>query len=204
MDERSDVFAVGALLYFLLARHAPYGGSSHEEVLQRAQRWDFHPIRDAMSPHPLPRELDEIVMKAMARRPELRHQSIVELRQDLVAFMRGGSLPRVVFSEGSEIVREGEPGEHAFIIVSGGCEVFKTVGGERRSLRRIGPGECFGETAIVTAAPRTASVVALEETVVERIGREELLEELDAMKPWVSVFLRSLAEWFQEREAAGE
>ena len=55
----------------------------------------------------------------------------------------------------------------------------------------------------MTDGPRTASVVALEDVVVEQVTREELLEELDAMKPWVSVFLRSLAGWFSERETTG-
>jgi len=104
-------------------------------------------------------ELDGIIRKAMARDPDDRQQGIVELRQELVAFMRGGSLPRRELDAGHEIVREGDVGEHAYIIVSGACEVTKTIEGKRQRLRTIGPGECFGETAIMTSEPRTASVV---------------------------------------------
>jgi len=201
IDERADVFAVGAVLYFLLARRPPYEGGSAEEVVFKARLGEFTPLKDAMAPLSPPRGLDRIVSKAMATEPEDRYQKILELRQDVVSFMRGGSLPQVRFPEGEYIVREGDAGDYAYIIVSGNCEVSKTdASGEQTVIRTIGPGECFGETAIMTAAPRTASVIALEATTVERVTREELLEELDSMKPWVSVFLRSLADRFRERE----
>jgi serine/threonine-protein kinase len=202
LDERADLFSVGALLYYMLARRPPYSGSTAEALLERAKRCDFVPLREAVAGGGVPRELDRVVTRALSPQPEARQRSAVELKQDLVTFMRGGSLPRVRFDGGHEIIREGDVGEHAYIIVSGSCEVSKTIDGRRVPIRTIGVGESFGETAIMTAAPRTASVVALEDTTVERVTREELLEELGAMKPWASVFLRSLAERFQERETA--
>ncbi len=201
MDARADIFAVGAMLYFLVARRPPYEGRTSETVILRARQRHFTPLPDDAG---APRELVRILEKAMARKPEDRQQTVVELRQDIVGFMRGGSLPLETFEAGHLLMREGDPGEHAYIIASGSCEVFKEIDGEKVSLRTIGPGECFGETAIMTSEPRTASVVTLEETVVERVSRDQLLEELDAIKPWVSGFLRSLAERFQERETRGD
>lgn len=200
LDQRADVFSVGALLYFLLARKPPYAGSSADEVIAHSRRGDYPPLAEAMDTPP-PAGLERIIDRALAADPEARHQSVLELRQDLVAFMRGGSLPRVRFAAGEAIIRQGDPGSEAYIIVEGRCEVFRqTSAGQREALRTIGPGECFGETAIMASAPRTASVVALEETTVEKVTRDQLLEELDALKPWVSIFLRSLAERFEERE----
>ncbi len=203
VDAHADIFAVGAILYFLLARRPPYVGASPEELLERARLCEPEPLRDVMPYGSPPRGLDRVIRRALAPSLEARYQTIVELRQDLVSFMRGGSLPQVRFAKGDLIMREGDPADHAYIIVDGHCEVFKTnAAGESLPLRTIGPGDCFGETAIMTAAPRTASVAALEDVTVERVTREELLEELDALKPWVSIFLRSLAERFRQRETA--
>jgi serine/threonine-protein kinase len=204
VDERADIFAVGAILYFLLARQPLYCGSSPEELLEQARSCEPRPLEDVMRHGSAPRELDRIIRRALSPSLEGRYQGIIELRHDLLTFMRGGSLPQVHFAKGDLIIQEGNVGDHAYIIVMGRCEVFKTTAeGERTPIRTIGRGDCFGETAIMTAAPRTASVEALEDVTVERVTREELLEELDAMKPWVSVFLRSLAERFQQRETAG-
>ena len=199
LDERADVFSVGATLYFVLTRKPPYEGSSSDSVFRRAMSGKIAPLRDAMMHGAVPRELDRIVTRALAPLPEDRYQSLSELREDLVTFMRGGSLPRVRFEAGDQIIREGDVGEEAYIIVDGRCEAFRTVGGRRESIRTMGPGESFGEMAIISDSPRTAGVVALETTTVERLTRQELLEEMDVVKPWVSVLLRTLAERFTEQ-----
>ncbi len=198
LDERADVFSVGATLYFVLARKPPYEGTSSDSVFRRATRGEIVPLRVAMMHGAVPRELDRIVTRALAPLPEDRYQRLSELREDLVTFMRGGSLPRVRFEAGDNIIQEGEVGEDAYIIVAGRCEAFRTVGGRRVSIRTMGPGESFGGMAVISASPRTASVVALETTTVERLTRAELLEEMDVMKPWVSVLLRTLAERFKD------
>ena len=195
------MFSVGALLYFVLARRAPYEGATVDAVLRLASRGEPVPLQEAMQGAAAPRELVRIVARAMAPLPADRYQSLAELKQDLVTFLRGGSLPQVRFEPGHYIIREGDVGEAAYIIVAGRCEVSKTVDGKRVPIRTIGPGESFGEMAIIASAPRTASVVALESTAVERLTRQELLEEMDVMKPWVSILLRTLTERFRERES---
>jgi CRP-like cAMP-binding protein len=52
-----------------------------------------------------------------------------------------------------------------FIILEGGAEVWQQPeGGSRVHLRSLGPGEMFGEIALVCASPRSADVVAAGET----------------------------------------
>ena len=54
------------------------------------------------------------------------------------------------------LIREGERGREFFIILEGQAEVKKG----RRSIRTMGPGDFFGEIALIANTPRTATVVA--------------------------------------------
>jgi CRP/FNR family transcriptional regulator len=63
------------------------------------------------------------------------------------------------FPEGHVIASEGEPGVGFFLIEDGNATV--TVGGETR--RNLGPGDWFGEIALIDQGPRSASVVAATE-----------------------------------------
>src|SRR5690606_30638666 len=127
----------------------------------------------------LPPGLCRIAMKALARERAQRYQSVRALKEDVQAFLRGGGwFESLVFSAGTVIVREGDEADSAYIIEDGRCEGYKGQGAARRGLRTMGPGDVFGETAIFTGQPRTASVVALDEVRVTVITRETLDCEL--------------------------
>jgi CRP/FNR family transcriptional regulator, cyclic AMP receptor protein len=66
------------------------------------------------------------------------------------------SMKRRRFSSGQEIAREGESGVGFFVIEEGNAKV--SVHGEER--RRLGPGEYFGEIALIAQGARTATVTA--------------------------------------------
>ena len=66
------------------------------------------------------------------------------------------SMKRREFSAGQEIAREGESGVGFFVIQDGNAKV--TVHGQER--RRLGPGDYFGEIALIAQSARTASVTA--------------------------------------------
>lgn len=203
LDERTDVFAVGALIYHLLTRRAPYGGEHFWSIVAKAQA-GAHPALEEAARGPVPRALARIVQQAMAVEPADRYQSVAALQAELVRFVRGGdSFPQTSFAPGDAIVREGEPGDTAYIIRSGRCRVTKSIEGEEIVLREMGPGDVFGEMAILAPGPRTATVVAIEPTTLHVVTAETLEAEVDAMKPWMGAFVRALARRFREREQRG-
>lgn len=63
----------------------------------------------------------------------------------------------VVHKEGTVIAREGERGVGLFLILEGQCSV--TIGGKTKA--KLGPGDFFGEVALLDGGPRTATVTAL-------------------------------------------
>src|SRR5262249_27841686 len=95
---------------------------------------------------------------------------------------------------------EGEVGDTAFIIVDGECEVVQGSGPTRVRLRSMGQGEVFGETALLTAGPRTATVVALTPMSVLVVTRESLERELMA-RGGLGALVHVLADRFREVDA---
>lgn len=62
---------------------------------------------------------------------------------------------------GEFFVREGEAGDLFYVLLEGKVEVLKSFHGEPRRLRCLGPGDCFGEMALMDMSRRSASVRAL-------------------------------------------
>jgi eukaryotic-like serine/threonine-protein kinase len=87
VDERADVYALGAILYHLLTGHPPYEGSTSQEVIQQVLSRDPQPL-EREQPR-LPQELRDIVSRAMARDPGERYPSARELAEDLRRFQTG-------------------------------------------------------------------------------------------------------------------
>ena len=199
LDGRSDVFLMGSMLYEILTRRPPYSTSDRTETLSLAANAAFPAPRKIANDGSVPPELERIVLRAMAKKPEDRYPSVVALREDLVRFMRGGGdFPRKTFGAGQTIIREGEPGDAAYIIVKGRCDIQKELPSGTETLMSIGPGAVFGEMAIMTEGPRTATVVATEPTTVLVVTSAILEQEMEALKPWVATLLKSLASRFRD------
>jgi hypothetical protein len=78
------------------------------------------------------------------------------------------------FAPGIAVMREGDPGEEFHVIASGSASV--TVRGTPRP--PVGPGDCFGEIALLRDVPRTATIIAAEELHTLALRREEFLAAL--------------------------
>ncbi|MCB1650506.1 MAG: cyclic nucleotide-binding domain-containing protein [Alphaproteobacteria bacterium] len=91
-------------------------------------------------------------------------------------------LERRYYAEGDVIVREGELGECAYLIQSGAVEVFAENEDHNVPLAVLEVGQIFGETALISDAPRTASVRASKDCnliIITRLDLEEKLKKSD-------------------------
>jgi serine/threonine-protein kinase len=198
IDARTDVFALGAILYSIITGLPPYQGQTSQdvyianltlEVIPPKQRVDF----------PLPDELCAIALQALDRTPDKRYQSVLALRRAVENYLqRPWQLRRRRFSPDDEIIREGEPGCESFVLVEGRCAVWKGSADKSLHLADLGPGDVFGETAALTGHPRTATVRAVTDVEVLVINKEEL-EAKAGHDYLIGRFLRALAHRFAEQ-----
>jgi serine/threonine-protein kinase len=199
LDARSDVFLLGAMIYELVTHRPPYVSGDRVETLALAAAGNFPPPRKVAGEAAVPLELERIVLRAMAKSPDDRYRTVAALKEDLVRFMRGGAeFPRRAYAAGDVIVREGEAGNAAYILVEGSCQIRKETPAGTQVLQTIGPGDVFGEMAILTDGPRTATVMAVEPTTVLVVTSQDLEQELAAIKPWMARLLKSLALRFRD------
>ena len=80
-------------------------------------------------------------------------------------------LEHVVVPAGEDVFRQGEPGERFYVVVEGAAEVV----GDGRSITSLGPGDSFGEIALLRRVPRTATVTAVDELRLESLRGDRFL-----------------------------
>lgn len=78
------------------------------------------------------------------------------------------------YAAGQVILRQGEAGDDALVIVSGRVQATLSDGEEERVLGEVGSGSIVGELSLLSAAPRSATVTAVRETRVARMSRAAL------------------------------
>src|SRR5262249_4645648 len=81
---------------------------------------------------------------------------------------------RHVFAPGEAVIRAGEAGSSMFVLHNGRVQVQVNENGRSRTVAVLNEGDFFGEMALFTGEPRTANVVALEETEVLEIGHHAM------------------------------
>jgi small-conductance mechanosensitive channel len=86
---------------------------------------------------------------------------------------------RHVFAPGELVIRAGDPGSSMFVLHNGRVQVQVNENGRSRTVATLNEGDFFGEMALFTGEPRTANVIAIEETEVLEIGHAAMKRVFD-------------------------
>ena len=103
------------------------------------------------------------------------------------------------------VFKRGDPGDSFWVIQSGKVRVFRSDDqGVEITLSELGPGQSFGEVALLTGEARSASVETLEETQALVLTKEQF-EQVLKSHPEVSLtFIKQLSGWLKRDEQALE
>jgi predicted acylesterase/phospholipase RssA len=94
---------------------------------------------------------------------------------------------------GEWVLREGDTADDLFVVVRGRLRVASGSGAEERTLRVLGPGAAIGELALLTGAPRSASVQAVRDSTLLRLPRGPFVELLGRDAWFAAAVARELA-----------
>ncbi len=178
VDPRTDIYSLGATLYRVITGAYPFEAETPMAVLARHLNDDLVPPSRRAPDRNLPAEIDAIIGRAMARRPDDRYRSAAELRRDLEALL--GIRPNHVTpgptageseGEASEPAPEAEPHAMAQTMVA-------------RATRPVPrPSAAISSATAAEILPEAGRLSAPEESAelsddLDRLRREDL-EEFD-------------------------
>jgi NTE family protein len=166
---RLSVSATDSAALSIRAREAAVVAVISGRVLERFV--DRHPehaqhVLDALNP--LLRR--ERLWRAVSRTDAFQHLDTAAL----------SNLELVSFYAGETVVREGQPGDDLWIVVSGRLRVASTdVSGAETTLAELGLGETVGEMAVISHEPRSATVYAIRDSLLARLTSAEFYQLLE-------------------------
>ncbi len=124
VDERSDVYSLGAILYEILTLRPPFEGPSHDEVLRQVTAGTLEPPTSRVTaflgkvpraqegPPPslerVPPLLESVVLRAMARRREDRFATVKDLEEEIRSFLDGEKQRRYEHERARAKIEEGK------------------------------------------------------------------------------------------------
>lgn len=118
------------------------------------------------------------------------YKSRLQGHQDGGDMTTRSGLDPVHFKSGAFVFREGDVGDAAFIISSGMVDITITRGDGDALLSRLGPGDIFGEMAVIDERPRSANAIVHEDCQLIPITREALNQRLDDNDSIVTLLLK--------------
>jgi eukaryotic-like serine/threonine-protein kinase len=133
VDERSDLYSVGIVLYEMLTGTVPFKGDSAVTVaLKHVNEMAAEPAQLVPG---MPYALNQIVLKAIAKDPEQRYQTAEQFARDLRSAQVGGPVAAAAFDPGAEATRLMSAGAGATSVMTGG-PLAETTGDRGRKRRR--------------------------------------------------------------------
>ena len=178
-----------------------YARYNDTDALVRQRIW--YAFRRAGLKFNFPTRTIEIERKAKHLAAESDHSALIErlsavdifapLSVEETAELAQASV-RHVFAPGETVIRAGDAGSSMFVLHNGRVQVQVTENGRARAVAVLNEGDFFGEMALFTGQPRTANVVAVEETEVLEIGHEAMKRLFDTNPDLVESLSHIIAE----------
>jgi len=103
-----------------------------------------------------------------------------------------GALEPISLGPGAVVFREGDPGDRFFLVAHGALAVGSGAGGRTTTLARLGPGDFFGEIALLTGQPRTATVTTETDARLWALTAEQFQHVLQS-EPQVAASVDAVA-----------
>ena len=116
--------------------------------------------------------------------------NISNARLKLIAF----ASQRVEFTAGQDICRQGEPGDCAYIILSGHADVFVHTDQGERKISTVETHQIMGEIAVLADVPRSATVRASREVVALRLTKDVLVNVMQDF-PDIAIEITRIIAW---------
>jgi small-conductance mechanosensitive channel len=166
-----DESSIRYKIRYFVANYA-HSGSTQEEFYTRM--W-YRLRRDGID---IPYPQRTVHVRNEPPRPDVSPETVLELMRtvDLFALVDASELERLRgelvvrrFGKGERIIQEGDSG-HTFYVVASG-EVSVRTGRTQAEVTRLRRGHYFGEMCLLTGEPRSATVVAVEDTVLLEVER---------------------------------
>jgi serine/threonine-protein kinase len=107
VDPRSDLYSLGIVLYELLTGKTPFDGETPVEIAMKHLSHAPKPPSKLRSD--IPRELDMVVLRALAKSPDDRYQSADEMEADLERVARGASVAAATVDTATQVLRRPAP-----------------------------------------------------------------------------------------------
>ena len=190
VDPRTDVYGLGACLFLCLTRKAPHRELGTGEVVVKHTA-SGAPVQLPRSASRAPAPLMRLAMRCLSPDPELRPPDMLALKRDLDRIRSGASgLPQRTMVPGEVIVKQGDEGDTAFLVISGQLEVVQEGRGRIATLET---GDVFGELAPLLGGIRTSTVRALSDGVLAVMSGDDLRDSL-GMGQLGGRFVRAIAD----------
>lgn len=117
-----------------------------------------------------------------------------------------GFMQWVKFETGDIIIKEGATEKTFFLIIKGKVAIKKKtwIGSLKKAIDMISAGQIFGEMAFITGKPRTADIIAEEDTYVLKFNAEDVLKDESKYANILVKFYKKFAEALSERLAKAD
>ncbi len=113
-------------------------------------------------------------------------------REDIAKIL--GKLEEKSFVAGATVFSQGAKGDSFYIVQSGAVQVvLQSAGGRSEVISVLGPQDCFGEMALLSGEPRSATIIAVKDTTVWRLSREDWDDLIEKHPTWLLHFCATLS-----------